>query len=640
MPIFGDLLEIHLFPHTVPQILKEKQIRTYYHKEYNIQYVNLEPVCNIDQRYTGEVVCGIKLHNILAKEENISFEFCVITVRICDKVVSQLLISSEDLERGVEDFYTGSFKSRTIGCHPIFVTFDGYGSGLSCSPHQVTFRFNMSKQRFNEDYIPLHFVNRFKEMEEMPQQAGAKRPREETNGGEYHNGNAYDRSQRASSSRPPVYPIGRAAPKPYNDDYHQPKRARTEPCSSDNFNGHYNTSGYEWHERYDMYERGRSETFWQPNGVPSSSSRHTAATTAQERDDPPRHLRIKLLKNTDSQQSGPSSLASDEIDQLIRAKREHEEIDPSTYRIMFVKEEPFEHTLSYGEPEQTDDYTLPHRESAAPSTASAFSEDIASNVISSAVDTAVTSVQEDHMDSAAVESAIQSVQSNHGQMNVATTSASMLGTDEVNGTVGGSSPSIGMQSGIPRVKSEPTDIMERARREMLRRASQRAQAQSVPESQQSVEDPLRQAATYSTVLDSTSQPSTSAGPSVTSIPENMEGATLQPSPNEEPEDENQIASTSSVPQETIPLLQQPTLDDQVLPSLNLPAQHSLEAGPSTIGLNEPVQNVNPRLISPLPQRALRSCIPNETQRQRQKRRVTFNTEAEDDKGGISPTKVN
>lgn len=44
MPIFGDSLEMHLFPKTVPPVLMEKQERTYYHKEYNIQYVNLEPV--------------------------------------------------------------------------------------------------------------------------------------------------------------------------------------------------------------------------------------------------------------------------------------------------------------------------------------------------------------------------------------------------------------------------------------------------------------------------------------------------------------------------------------------------------------------------------------------------------------------
>lgn len=44
MPTFGNSLEVHLFPQTVPPVLKEQQPRTYYHKEYNIQYVNLEPV--------------------------------------------------------------------------------------------------------------------------------------------------------------------------------------------------------------------------------------------------------------------------------------------------------------------------------------------------------------------------------------------------------------------------------------------------------------------------------------------------------------------------------------------------------------------------------------------------------------------
>lgn len=44
MPIFDKSLEVHLFPNVVPPVLKERQARSYYHKEYNNRYVNMEPV--------------------------------------------------------------------------------------------------------------------------------------------------------------------------------------------------------------------------------------------------------------------------------------------------------------------------------------------------------------------------------------------------------------------------------------------------------------------------------------------------------------------------------------------------------------------------------------------------------------------
>lgn len=419
-------------------------------------------------------------------------------------------------------------------------------------------------------------------------------------------------------------------------DYHQHKRARTDHQSAYTLNGHHSATEY---EQYKRNERGLP-TYLPLSEVPSSSRSHPFASVAEQRDDPPRPLRMKL-KMADSQQSDPSSHAPDKLSQSIIIKREPQEPGPSILRTPFVKEEPHEPTLSYDEPEETDGYTLPCRRSAAPSpsTASAFSDNFPSNAISTAVDTAVTSVQEDRMDSASVESAIQSVQSSHGQMNVATTSAVLPGASEVNGIVGPSSTSSEMQPGMTRVKLETTDVMERARREMLLRASARTQAQT--ELQQPDQDPLRQAATYSTVLDSTARTSTLAEPPSTSNLKASEGTILQSSPNEKPADESQIASTSALPpQETSSHADQPPSDNQPLPSFNVPVQDFIEAGPSTVTNNNHIQNVNPRLISPLPQRALRSCISTETQRQREKRRVTFNTQAKDDKGGIWPTKVN
>ncbi|MCO5585212.1 hypothetical protein L7F22_039144 [Adiantum nelumboides] len=397
------------------------------------------------------------------------------------------------------------------------------------------------------------------------------------------------------------------------------------------------------------YERGRPDTHWQSNGVPSSSKNQMIANNARYRDDFRNHFHVNS-KSTDPQQSGPSSFASEKINRKVYIKPEPEDTDLEMDRRLNVKQEPEERMLPYDEPSQTNYLHAPFARSAAPSpsTASAFSQDLATNAVSNAVDAAITNVQEDQMDSALIDSAIQSVRSIDDQANGDTTSAQSSNQSSINDTAEKASASsvpneTNFVLGTRPIKVEDVDanVYEAVRQRMRqgKSTSQPAQVQDnqrEPETEVPIQDPLRQAATYSTVLSTTAQPLTTTELSTTSGQETLERAVLLPYQVEQSAEQSQTASSSALSQTANSLLQVSSSDGQQSPSSNSDVQSPSEAVPSTLILTPPTQNVNPRLIAPMPRRALRSCLVSAIQKQREKRNVTFNTQAENNLGETWP----
>ena len=52
------------------------------------------------------------------------------------EILTQLYISFDDLENGLREAYTKPFKIRTVGRHPVLVTFQSYGGLVKCVSDQ------------------------------------------------------------------------------------------------------------------------------------------------------------------------------------------------------------------------------------------------------------------------------------------------------------------------------------------------------------------------------------------------------------------------------------------------------------------------------------------------------------------------
>lgn len=464
----------------------------------------------------------------------------------------------------------------------------------------------MNEQRVDKTHLQLHFVNRFKEIDTP--KSGLKRPREEASENGFTYKNAFEQSQRASTSRPHSVSHSGNSQDPSNGSYYQRKRARTDISSNGFSNGHHSAA---------RHENGHPDGHWPPIGLPSSSKVHMdSASAAQEKNDQPHRFRNLKLKAPPPHLRGESSPPP----KSLRFKREPEEFDSQINGKLKVKEEPCEHTLFHNDSGQSVFDTSVYRTNTI---ATASSEDPSANTISNAVNAAVTSVQEDQMDSALVESAIQAVQSTcpqaiqstYPQANVATTSTPLPSAASTNDTAAEASAASERSHGMGSIKTEETLELYNAIRQEFHlsdipnlQTSQAQDNQDTLDQQDTIQEALRQAAIYSTLLNTNAEPSLSA---------TLEGTMLQPYQNGEPANNLQTASTSILPH-----VQQPSENDQIPTTLSLSAQLA----------NHQVQNVNPRLISPLPQRALRSCMVTEEQRQREKRRVSFNALVENDYG--------